>query len=84
VDDYYDRASSIHVLREIRIPTLLINSVNDPFMTRESLPEPGELSEYVTLERHERGGHVGFLEGFGRSYLERRIPEYLLEQFRDK
>jgi uncharacterized protein len=84
VDDYYDRASSIHVLRDIRIPTLLINAMNDPFMTRESLPEPGELSEHVTLECHARGGHVGFLEGCGRSYLERRIPEYLLEQFRDK
>lgn len=84
VDDYYDRASSIHVLRDIRIPTLLINAVNDPFMTPESLPQPEELSEHVSLERHARGGHAGFLEGLGRSYLQRRIPEYLLEQFRDE
>jgi uncharacterized protein len=83
VDDYYDRASSIHVLREIRTPTLLINAENDPFMTPEGLPEPDELADCVTLERHRRGGHVGFLEGSGRSYLERRIPEYLLEQFRN-
>ncbi len=83
VDDYYDRASSIGRIRYIRVPTLLISAENDPFMTPEGLPAPEHLSDCVILERHAQGGHVGFLESNGRSYLERRIPDYLLEQFRN-
>ncbi len=84
VDDYYDRASSIGVIRNIRVPTLMINADNDPFMTPDGLPTTEQLSDCVILERHAQGGHVGFLESNGRSYLERRIPEYLLEQFRNR
>ena len=82
-DDYYDRASSVQALRNIRVPTLLIHSLNDPFMTPESLPSPEELSPCVTLETHRAGGHAGFMENSGRSYLERRVPGYLLEQLRN-
>jgi uncharacterized protein len=84
VDDYYDRASSYQLLRDIRIPILLIHALNDPFMRPDSLPQPDELSPCVTLEVHRAGGHVGFLESSGRSYLERRVPGYLLEQLRNK
>lgn len=84
VDDYYDRASSIQVLRDIHVPTLLIHSLNDPFMTPDSLPDPDQLSPCVTLEVHRAGGHVGFLESSGRSYLERRVPDYLLVQLQKK
>jgi uncharacterized protein len=86
VDDYYARASSIHVLSNIRVPTLLIQARNDPFMTPESLPDAAGLSRQVTLESLARGGHAGFLEGSGRSYLERRVPQFLrqhLEQDRE-
>ncbi len=84
VDDYYHRASSLHVLKDIQVPTLLIQALNDPFMTPEGLPGPEALAEPVTLECHARGGHVGFLEGWGRGYLERRIPEFLLQHIRPK
>jgi len=83
VDDYYTRASSIHVLGLIRVPTLLIQARNDPFMTPESLPHADMLSPQVTLESLARGGHAGFLEGFGRSYLERRVPQFLREHLQD-
>jgi uncharacterized protein len=72
------------LLRDIRIPILLIHALNDPFMRPDSLPQPDELSPCVTLEVHRAGGHVGFLESSGRSYLERRVPGYLLEQLRNK
>ena len=62
------------------LPTLLIQSADDPFVFRHSVPEPAELSASTTLELHRRGGHVGFVEGTPRRpryYLERRIPEWL-------
>ncbi|WP_006748126.1 hydrolase [Thioalkalivibrio paradoxus] len=76
-DDYYERASSIHVLGDIRVPTLLIHAANDPFMTPDGLPAPEDLPEQVVLECHRSGGHVGFLERAGRRYLARRIPAFL-------
>jgi len=78
--DYYRRASSRYFLPDIRIPTLLIQAEDDPFVFRHSVPEPTELSATTTLELHRNGGHVGFVEGTPlkpRYYLERRIPGWL-------
>jgi predicted alpha/beta-fold hydrolase len=80
--DYYRRASSRYFLPDISTPTLLIQAEDDPFVFRHSLPEPDELSATTTLELHRTGGHVGFVEGSPikpRYYLERRIPQWLME-----
>lgn len=81
VHDYYHRSSARQFLAHIHTPTLIIQSSDDPFMTPSVLPAADELSQYVTLEVCQRGGHVGFITGNmpGRPvyYLEQRIPEYL-------
>jgi len=81
VHDYYRRSSSRQYLKTIKVPTLLIQAVDDPFMTREVLPGPDEISPQVQLELSRHGGHVGFVSGampFKPQYwLERRIPEFL-------
>jgi len=61
--DYWTKASSKPYLAAIRIPTLLINARNDPFLPEASLPVPEEVSSFVTLEFPESGGHVGFVSG---------------------
>lgn len=78
--DYYRRASSRYFLGEIRVPTLLIQAADDPFVFAHSVPERHELAADTQLELHARGGHVGFIEGTPRRpgyYLERRIPAWL-------
>ena len=62
-DDYYDRCSSGRFLKDIRKPTLIINSLDDPFMTPGAIPEPDKLSQSVSLELSDSGGHVGFVDG---------------------
>jgi predicted alpha/beta-fold hydrolase len=62
-DDYWLRASSKPGLIHVRVPTLLINARNDPFMPGTALPGPDEVSAAVTLDFPDQGGHVGFLEG---------------------
>ena len=82
-DDYYRRASSRYFLGAIRVPTLLIQAADDPFVFRHSVPEPGELAPATELELHAKGGHVGFIDGSLRTpgfYLERRIPQWLASQ----
>ncbi len=81
--DYYRRASSRYYLGGIQVPTLLIQAADDPFVFRHSIPEACELSPSTTLELHDHGGHVGFVEGTPlrpRYYLERRIPQWLAER----
>lgn len=62
-DDYYDRCSAVHFLNRIGKPTLIINSVDDPFMTPGVIPGCDRLSRQVTLEISDTGGHVGFVSG---------------------
>jgi hypothetical protein len=44
VDDYYRRASSRYFLGAIETPTLIIQSEDDPFVFKHSIPEASELS----------------------------------------
>lgn len=83
VYDYYQRSSSRQYLKSISVPTLLIQAIDDPFMTQDVLPEINELSPHVHLELTRHGGHVGFISGaipFRPEYwLDQRIPEFLLK-----
>lgn len=62
-DDYWSRSSSKPWLKSIRVPTLLINAKNDPFLPASALPAADEVSSQVILEFPETGGHVGFVTG---------------------
>ena len=81
MQDYYDRCSSVNFLKGIERPTLIINALDDPFMTPDVIPDADKLSEYVTLEVATSGGHVGFIEGgtpwLPSFYLPERILGFL-------
>ena len=62
-DDYWTRASAKPLLRDIRVPTLLVNARDDPFLPESALPTEREVSPAVSLELPARGGHVGFVSG---------------------
>ncbi|HSW70283.1 MAG TPA: hydrolase [Gammaproteobacteria bacterium] len=82
-DDYYHKCSSRQFLKNISVPTLLLQAKDDPFMTEDLLPHPFELSSDVTLELTEQGGHVGFVSGSmpwrATYWLEKRVPQFLKE-----
>ena len=62
-DDYWTRGSAKPHLRRIRIPALLLNARNDPFVPAASLPLQHEVGDSVTLWQPAHGGHVGFPSG---------------------
>jgi uncharacterized protein len=62
-DDYWARASAKPHLHRIRIPALVLNARNDPFIPAHSLPGPHEVGRCVTLWQPVHGGHVGFPHG---------------------
>ena len=78
--DYYYRASSIRVIENIRIPTLLIHAEDDPFIPFDSLRhEVFSENPYLMLITTERGGHVAFISSRtdeDRFWAENRIVEF--------
>jgi predicted alpha/beta-fold hydrolase len=62
-DDYWTRASAKPHLKAIRVPTLIVNARDDPFLPAAALPSKDDVSRSVTLEFPEHGGHVGFVSG---------------------
>jgi uncharacterized protein len=62
-DDYWSRASAKPRLADIRIPALMVNPLNDPFVPASSLPREGEVGAHVTLWQPRTGGHIGFPAG---------------------
>ncbi|WP_119289311.1 YheT family hydrolase [Azohydromonas sediminis] len=61
--DYWTRASAKPHLQRIRIPALVLNARNDPFIPARSLPAAHEVGRCVTLWQPPHGGHVGFASG---------------------
>ncbi|WP_374593498.1 YheT family hydrolase [Aquabacterium sp.] len=62
-DDYWARASAKPHLARIRVPALVLNAANDPFVPARSLPTLREVGKMVTLWQPAHGGHVGFAAG---------------------
>ena len=62
-DDYWQRASAKPQLRRVRIPALLLNARNDPFVPAASLPGGADVASCVRLWQPPHGGHVGFAQG---------------------
>jgi predicted alpha/beta-fold hydrolase len=62
-EDYWARGSAKPHLHRIRIPALVLNARNDPFVPAWCLPAPQEVGNCVTLWQPVHGGHVGFPAG---------------------
>jgi hypothetical protein len=82
-DDYYYSVASSQYAAQLRVPTLIVHSADDPFI--RMLPETREAlirNPWVTLIETEHGGHCAFLaaekNGDGR-WAERMLLGFLLE-----
>ena len=63
---YYTTSSAIAWLSRIRLPSLLLSAVDDPFLPSEVLDEVRTIASgnpSLETEFVERGGHVGFVGG---------------------
>ena len=78
-DEFYDYASAKNYLKNIQIPTLIVNAANDPMFSTECYPikEVENLSN-VYLEIPTYGGHVGFSKSpIDISWMEERTLEFV-------
>ena len=88
--DYYTQSSSIHYLSRVRVPTLLLSAVDDPFLPPDVLDEVRSIARAnpsLEVEFVRRGGHVGFVSGRVPwrqvYYAEWRVGDFLARQFAD-
>ena len=80
-DDYYARCSCHGVLAGITTPTLIVHSIDDPFLYPENVPRPDQVGPGVRLAVQAHGGHVGFVRGGLPGHLD-WLPRRLLHFFR--
>ncbi|WP_348755001.1 alpha/beta fold hydrolase [uncultured Aquincola sp.] len=82
VEDYWRRASAKPHLARIRVPALVVNALNDPFVPAASLPRPHQVGRHVTLWQPPHGGHVGFPGGGGLRSHVMTLPQAVLDWLR--
>lgn len=61
--DYYQRCSSLYFLSSIRVPTLIVQSQDDPFVYSHSAPKPSDLPAGVALNTTPKGDMWASLKG---------------------
>lgn len=80
-DHYWTSSSSGPYLERIRVPTLLLNARNDPFLPEHALLAAAQkAAPCVVLEFPRTGGHAGFLAGpfpGDHGWLPRRLLQFL-------
>ena len=77
-DDYWRAARPSRISRRIRIPALVLNARNDPFVPAASLPAAGSVGAHVTLWQPAHGGHVGFPGGRWPGHVH-TMPERVID-----
>lgn len=72
---YYSEMSSNKCLKDIPVPTLYLASKDDPFVPEDSMPHEAVGNVFPILT--DKGGHVGFVDRYGKSWMVPTVFEYL-------
>lgn len=76
--DYYEKCSCLQFLLEIKVPTLIINALNDSFLSPRCFPvKEAKQNAALYLEMPNHGGHVGFIGRKGVYHNEKRALEFM-------
>lgn len=78
-EDYWQRCSPLQYLKNITIPVMIINALDDPFLAGDCYPaKVAKASSLVLLELPTWGGHVGFIDNNnGYYWSEQRALEFM-------
>jgi uncharacterized protein len=79
--DFYKQAAAKPFLKSIKVPTLIVQAINDPFLSPECLDlGDAENNPNVSLQLLKFGGHVGFmLPNSNETWVECRVIEFINE-----
>ena len=77
-EDFYYKASAERYMYQIKVPVLLVNAWNDPFLPEECYPVSAcKDHKFLYFEAPRYGGHVGFtIKGSEFNYMEKRAMQF--------
>lgn len=79
--DYYTRTASLPLLERIKVPTLLVNAADDPFLSLDCYPYgAAEKNPDLFLKVPRSGGHTGFVtfNAQNRYWSEQNAHDFLM------
>jgi len=80
--DYYERASSKQFLPNIKVPSLLVNAINDPMLGQKCHPtEVAEKHDKFYFMKTAHGGHCGFVPNKGDVYWSEEVTFDFVKQW---
>lgn len=81
-DDYYQQANCVPYLKQIKTPTMILQSENDPMIPTSAWPEKEQLSQNIRFIATKTGGHAGFIAlttNLKDALL--KLPKFIIEYF---
>lgn len=79
--DYYAKCASLQFLKRITVPTLIINALNDSFLSTNCYPvSEAKTNPSIYLEMPKYGGHSGFVMKGEAYYNEIRALEFCINK----
>lgn len=76
--DYYEKSSCLQFLPNVKTPSLIINALNDSFLSPECYPiREAKNNPNLYLEMPNYGGHAGFVDKNNVYYNEKRALEFV-------
>lgn len=80
VEDYYAAGSCLTSLRNAKLPTLVVNAQNDPFLSKSCYPTKlAQSSSVVFFDNPNKGGHSSFPINGKESWMPKKMQEFLEE-----
>ncbi len=80
VEDYWNKSSSKSLLHQIKIPSLIIASHDDSFISKNCIPfQEAKSNLFLNLEVSQYGGHCGFIRKFFEKtwWMEERALQFI-------
>jgi len=79
IEDFYEQSSSKPYYKNITVPTLMLNALDDPILGEKCYPyAEAKENPNLYLETPKHGGHMGFILSDSKySYMELRSKEFL-------
>lgn len=81
--EYYIKCSAIDHLPNIKVPSLILNALNDPILSMTCSPfNFAKISEFIHLETPNHGGHCAFISksNDGIFWADKRVFEFVNEK----
>lgn len=77
--EYYKEASPVHRISGISVPTLVVNSTDDPVTTCDLPVDKFKANKHITLVETDLGGHLGYVTSDKQFWCSKVAEQFFTE-----